>query len=180
MSTKQVVLREVARAGDIADKIVVGKLKWRDLFEKHTFFTQDYKYYLSIVSCSRSKEAQLLWSGLVESKVRLLVADLDNDELISIAHPFNKGFDRVHRCHNEKEIDAVMQGDLHYQAKEIKTETTDSANDPIHNAAAEGGGDNITVTNGASDEVDKVDVTTLHTTTYYIGLQLAESTIFLI
>ena len=175
LSTKQVCLKEVARAAEIADKIFLGKLKWSDLFVKHTFFTQDYKYYLSVVSCSRTKEAQLLWSGLVESKVRLLVADLDNDDLINIAHPFNKGFERVHHCRNETEIEAVMHGDLRYQAKNIVTETTESANNPIHNIAAEGGADDISMPNG-NGQVDIASVSTLYTTTYYIGLQLTERT----
>ena len=173
LSTKKIILRELGRGGDVTDKISVGQLQWKDLFERHSFFTKDYKYYLSIVSCSRTKEAQLLWSGLVESKVRHLVTELEHDELISIAHPFNKGFDRVHRCHSEDEIDAVMHGDLRYQAKDIKTETTDFTNEPKHNAVAEGGADNITILSKTTDHSnDGMAVTTLHTTTYYIGLEL--------
>ena len=173
LSTKKIILRELTRGGDITDKISIGQLQWEDLFERHSFFTKDYKYYLSIVSCSRTKEGQLLWSGLVESKVRHLVTELEHDELISIAHPFNKGFDRVHRCHNENEIDAVMHGDLRYQAKDIKTETTDATNDPKHNAVAEGEADNIAISSTGVDESSNgIKVTTLHTTTYYIGLEL--------
>ena len=173
LSTKKIILRELTRGGDITDKISVGQIQWKDLFERHSFFTKDYKYYLSIVSCSRTKDAQLLWSGLVESKVRHLVTELEHDELISIAHPFNKGFDRVHHCHTEDEIDAVMHGDLRYQAKDIKTETTDSTNDPIHNAAAEGGADNIAISNtDVNESSNGIGMTTLHTTTYYIGLEL--------
>lgn len=175
MSTRTIVTTELKRGGDLCDKIFTGKLAWEDLFIGHTFFTQDYKYYLSIVSSSRTKEAQQLWSGLVESKVRHLVGNLDHNELISLAHPFNKGFERVHRCHSDEGVLSIMRGDLTHQVKDIKTETTDATNDPKHNAAAEGIVEDIkqekavTETNGA-------EVKVLYTTTYYIGLQLSQRT----
>lgn len=50
VSTKTVILRELQRGGDIVDKIFMKQLKWSDLFARHTFFSQDYKYYLSITS----------------------------------------------------------------------------------------------------------------------------------
>ena len=175
MSTRTIVTTELRKGGDTCDKIFTGQLAWKDLFIGHTFFTRDYKEYLSIVSSSRTKEAQQLWSGLVESKVRHLVGNLDHNELISLAHPFNKGFERVHRCHDGEESIAVMRGSLSYQVKEVKTETTDATNDPRHNAAAEGvvtdiktdGGETITNGNGMIE---------LYTTTYYIGLNLSERT----
>ena len=174
MSTKQIILRELDRGGDVCDKIFTNQLQWKDLFGRHSFFTSGYKYYLSIVSCSRSKEAQSLWSGLVESKVRHLVSELDYDENVSLAHPFNKGFDRVHRCQNEDEVQAVINGDLRFQAKDIKTETTDASKDPKHNAAASGDADNLTMLDGAGNGTKTEDeVTTLYTTTYYIGLLLS-------
>jgi poly(A) polymerase len=173
LSTKKIILKELDRGGDIVDRIFTGQLQWKDLFEKHTFFTSGYRYYLSIVSCSRSREAQLLWSGLVESKVRHLVADLDNNEMINIAHPFIKGFDRVHRCRTQEEIDAVIAGDLRYQATDVGTETTDAVNDPAHNAVAQGEGDKIAMADNKNEVSSNGEsVTTLHTTTYYIGLEL--------
>ena len=174
-STKDTILRELKRGGDLVDNIFSKKLTWKDLFERHTFFTNDFKYYLSVVSCSRTKEAQLLWSGLVESKVRHLVTDLEHDELISCARPFIEGFERVHRCSNEEEIGAVMRGDLSYQAKDIKTETTEATNDPKHNATAEGEAADVDMTNGAPEtEANGTGYNTIHSTTYYIGLQLSQ------
>lgn len=175
LSTKDTILRELRRGGDVVDKIFTGQLTWKDLFERHNFFTSDFKYYLSVVSSSRTKEAQLLWSGLVESKVRHLVSELEHDELISCARPYIEGFERVHRCQNEEQINAVIIGDLRYQAKDIKTETTEAANNPKHNAAAEGEGLDVKLTNGASEtSTNGTEYTTLHSTTYYIGLQLSQ------
>jgi poly(A) polymerase len=170
LSTKAVILRELNRAGDIVDKIFVGQLQWSDLFARHSFFSQDYKYYLSITSSSTSKEAQSVWSGLVESKLRHLVGALDRKSSIEVAHPFPKGFERIHNCKSEKEIEAVKAGSTQYQAKGTKTETTDATKDPTHAAAAENGGESITVPEPV--QTNETNDYTLYTTTYYIGLEL--------
>jgi poly(A) polymerase len=143
-----VILKELDRANEIANSIVTGKKTWSDLFTKHTFFTKDYKYYLSIVSGSLTKEAQQIWSGLVQSKVRRLVAGIERLETgVKIAHPFNKGFDRVHLCKTSEEIDQVFQGNLQHQLTEEEIEKADIPKDA---------------------EYPRL----IYTTTYYVGLQL--------
>ena len=177
VSTKKILIRELERGGDITDKIFTGQLHWKDLFAKHTFFTKDYKYYLSIVAASRTKDAQHVWSGYVESKVRLLVVNLDNQGSIEVARPFNKGFERVHHCKNEEEIQAVINGDLKYQATDVKTETTDAVKDPKRAAAADGGAE-MKMPNGDSETSTTVENGTeihkVYTTTYYIGIELRQ------
>ncbi|MCJ1335654.1 polynucleotide adenylyltransferase [Bachmanniomyces sp. S44760] len=177
MSTKKIITRELMRGGDIVDKIFTGQSRWHDLFAKHTFFTQGYKYYLSIIAASRTKEAQLVWSGLVESKVRHLVTDLEHEATIELAHPFNKGFDRMHVCKDEEQIEAVISGDLQYQAPNTKTETTDSANDAKHKAIAEGDANNMQMPTGNGNTETTVNGEEKHmiyTTTYYIGIELVQ------
>lgn len=175
MSTKTILIRELERGRAITDKIFGGQLKWKDLFAKHTFFTNDYKYYLSIIASSRTKDAQKVWSGAVESKVRLLVTSLETQEAIAVARPFNKGFKRVHRCQNEDEIEAVLSGDLRFQATNVKTQTTDVANDPAHAAAAQGDADGMAIPDSNIDATTNEDgEQTIYTTTYYIGLELAQ------
>ena len=178
VSTKTIITRELERGGDVTDKIFTGQLQWKDLFTKHTFFTTDYKYYLSIVAASRTKDAQHVWSGLVESKVRLLVSNLDNQGSIAVARPFNKGFERVHHCKDEEEIEAAISGDLKYQATDVDTATTDATKDPKHGAAAEGGGEDMKMPNGET-ETTTIDANgeekhTIYTTTYYVGIQLRQ------
>lgn len=175
MSTKAVIIRELRRGRDITDKIFMGQLQWKDLFTKHTFFTDGYKYYLSIIASSRTKDAQHVWSGLVESKVRTLVASLENQESIAVARPFTKGFERVHQCKDENEIDAVLNGDLKYQAADVKTETTDAVNDPKHAAAAQGDADRMAMPSDTSEPTANEDSKhTIYTTTYYVGLEIAQ------
>lgn len=172
-STKQVIQRELKRGGNITDQIMMGKIPWKNLFEKHTFFTQDYKRYLSVVSASTTKEAQLLWSGLVESKVRLLVVSLESNASVQLAHPFNKGFERVHSCKTEEAIEEAKSGRLEHQIKE--TEISESAKDLGVGAvvkdepAINGRGEN-----GQTESKEEEGVTTVYTTTHYIGLELNE------
>ncbi|EFE43707.1 hypothetical protein TRV_01516 [Trichophyton verrucosum HKI 0517] len=170
MSTKAVILRELRRGGDMVDKIFVGQRRWSDLFARHSFFSADYKYYLSINSTSTSKEAQAIWSGLVESKLRHLVGALDRKSSIEIAHPFPKGFERVHICKTDEEVDAVKAGSMKYQADDTKTATTDETNDPTHIAAAENANENVGI--AEAEKPTGENKYTLYTTTYYIGLEL--------
>ncbi|KAF8863816.1 Poly(A) polymeras-like protein [Acephala macrosclerotiorum] len=163
-STMTVIQRELQRGGKIADKIMDGKEKWQELFTKHTFFTSGYKHYLTVLSASTTKEAQQLWSGFVESRVRILVGRLTEDTAISLAHPFNKGFNRAHRCRSDEEIDAVKSGSLAYYAKDIGTETTG------HGLAV--GASKDEGVNGDKNSADEENVTMVYTTTDYIGLEL--------
>lgn len=171
LSTKAVILRELQRGGDIVDKIFAKQLNWSDLFALHSFFTQDYKYYISITASSRTKEAESVWSGLVESKLRHLVGALDRKASIGVAHPYPKGFERVHSVSNEQEADAVIHGSTRYQAKGTKTETTDETNDPAHQAAAVNGAENRNAPEPPEQKQTNVSET-MYTTTYYIGLDV--------
>lgn len=170
-STKAVILRELQRGGDMVDKIFLKQLSWNDLFTRHSFFTNDYKYYLSITASSRTKEGESVWSGLVESKLRHLVGALDRKSVIAVAHPFPKGFERTHIVKNEEEMLAVKNGSTKYQAKGTTTEMTDETKDAAHQAAAEAGAADATVP-GLADKAPENNGQTVYSTTYYIGLEL--------
>ncbi|KAL7272501.1 polynucleotide adenylyltransferase [Rhizina undulata] len=156
-STKTIIIREMQRAADIMDKIMVGSYTWDKLFERHSFFTNGYRYYLSVVAAAKSKDELLGWSGLVESKLRHLVMKLEMLETIKLAHPFNKGFDKVHSCKTEEESIRVANGEFQAAGKQdgVKTEETDLQN-----------GD-ATPNNDEDEETIKV-----YTTTYFVGLEI--------
>jgi len=173
-------MKELKRASDIVSQIQFGKKKtWKDLFEKHSFFTEDYKYYLSVNCASRSKEAQQVWSGHVQSKVRRLVSAIENSDTgVAIAHPYVKGFSRVHRCKTEDEVDNILHGELKYQIDTTTEETTGIA-------AVLAGEDNDQAAAGVSEsedsekhdkmntpELDAEKNMIIYTTTYYVGLEL--------
>jgi poly(A) polymerase len=153
-STKEIITRELKRGGDIADRIMMGKAQWKGLFVRHTFFTEGYKYYLSVISASTTRDAQNIWSGLVESKVRLLVVGLEGHSSIALAHPFNKGLERVLECKSDEEIEKAKNGSLEFQMKEEPNEKSK----PDQTDA---------LANGSK-------TTFVYTTTHYIGLELQE------
>lgn len=176
-STKTIVEREMARASKIVDQIFIGKGQgennWSKLFQKHTFFTKGYKYYLSVVAASRTKDAQLKWAGAVEAKLRHLVMKLEMLECIALAHPFNKGFDRLHICKTEEDREKVASGDFNAGISKGKAEEVglgragvlDDENAQSNDSKAQQ--DSDVDANGSSDSDYEV-----HTTTFYIGLEL--------
>lgn len=193
-SHKEIIQRELNRAGKIAERIMSGKAPWKELFTKHTFFTQGYKYYLAIVVSSKEEEAHKIWAGFVESKVRLLVSSLERHQSIAIAHPFNKGFERWHKSQNDEQFEAIVEGSLAYQTKEKPTaeaKDTESAKIEPNGVAAEDS--KTTSEDGAKtasaketaksetgdDKKAKADdglasEAIVYTTTHYIGLELVE------
>ena len=60
------------------------------LFESPNFFSK-YRHFIVLEASSISEEDQLTWEGLVESKVRHLVANLER-EAISLAHVWPKNY----------------------------------------------------------------------------------------
>ncbi|TDZ29248.1 Poly(A) polymerase pla1 [Colletotrichum spinosum] len=118
-SAMTVIQQELQRGCDITDKIISGKTIWAELFTKHTFFTQGYKYYISVITASTDKEAHKIWSGYVESKVRVLVQGLEQHQSIALAHAFNKGHERRHKCRNDEEIQQVQAGNLSFLVNDL-------------------------------------------------------------
>lgn len=111
-STKAVIIREMERANLIVAGIMQGTQPWGKLFERQTFFTRDYRYYLRVTAAAKSAEEILKWSGLVESKLRHLVGRVEQVEPIKLAHPFNKSYDQKHVCDTEEDADRAADGDF--------------------------------------------------------------------
>lgn len=170
-SGKTIILKELKRGEAILKKIVANKLPWNALFDRHTFFTQDHRYYLNVISSSTSKDAALAWSGLVESKVRILVMKLEEQaDMIELARPFIKGYTRVHHIKNDAEAEEVKKGSVKYQVQETKA--TDETKGPARTVAAETG----TVVGNVKDAQAQTNGTgelqSIYTTTFYVGIEL--------
>jgi len=163
-----------------------GKAQWKDLFGKHTFFTEGYKYYLSVISASTTREAQNIWGGLVESKIRLLVLSLEGHDSIALAHPFNKGSERVHECHSEEEVEKAKSGSLQFLVKgeptasekpddKPKEENEGDVKKENDEETKKENGEDVKQENGEDEKKeDEPKTTMVYTTTYYIGLELKE------
>ncbi|KAI8966233.1 Poly(A) polymerase [Daldinia sp. FL1419] len=199
-STKEIIQRELRRGADLTDQIRAGRLAWKDLFVKHTFFTADHKYYLAVITTSTTKEAHKIWSGFVESKVRVLVGDLERHASVAIARPFNKGYERIHKVKNEQETEEVRNGSLAYLVQdgddnddtkvkngngaEANTEDETEQNPPIQAESGESMSFAMSFDMKSDTEDHKVKsedipnavppVSKIYTTTHYVGLELAE------
>lgn len=107
-STQKVILDEFKRGLDIMNGISTGSKTWSDLLEKHDFFHK-YKFYLCVVASTQSNyEDHVVYSGMVESKIRLLVQKLELVEGVELAHPYVKTFDSGFFCRDEAEVQAVI------------------------------------------------------------------------
>ena len=170
-SGKAMILKELKRGHEIVTNIFEAKATWHDLFTKHTFFTKDHKYYLSVIASSSDEDAAKAWAGLVESKVRHLIMQLENQaDMIELARPYIKGYKRIHKCANEEQLKKVKLGSTDFQVSE--TETTESNVPQIAVESQE-----APVVPEASSDAHPAETAsgfpkTLHTTTFYIGIDL--------
>ena len=152
-STKEIVMKELSRGAEITHRILQGSLSWSSLFERHRFF-HDYKFYLCVVAATKSSSAEhLKWSGMIESKLRLLVQKLEVTEGISLAHPYFKTSENSFVCTTDEEVTQVvnMYGTL---SGEDYTKTLSVPKHSLQDGE------------GSANEV--------HLTKLYIGLEIAE------
>lgn len=144
-STMSVMKDEFVRGSQILERIVMKRAEWSELFAKHDFF-QKYRYYLQIIASSGKSDDQLKWSGTVESRLRQLVMKLEFVDQLEVAHPFIKGFDQKHYCVDDTEVRAVAQGDVSPIIAKRKEE----------------------------DMKDVPGVSEVYTSTFYIGMKVAD------
>lgn len=83
-STLEVMKKEFDLSLSICKDIWSGKCSWERLFETPNFFGK-YRHFIVLEASSLTEEDQLEWYGLVESKVRHLVGNLER-EAIDLAH----------------------------------------------------------------------------------------------
>lgn len=109
-STKEVIMREFIRGVEITGQISKGDAAWSNLLERHKFF-HNYRFYLCVVVATKaSSDEHLKWSGMVESKLRLLVQKLEVTEGITLAHPYVKTFENAYICSSPEEAQSVIDG----------------------------------------------------------------------
>ncbi|KAH8279305.1 hypothetical protein KR026_005875, partial [Drosophila bipectinata] len=91
-STKKVILTEFNRGMNITDEIMLGRIPWDRLFEAPSFFYR-YRHFIVLLVNSQTADDHLEWCGLVESKVRLLIGNLERNPHIALAHVNPKCFE---------------------------------------------------------------------------------------
>ncbi|KAJ8926549.1 hypothetical protein NQ314_021065 [Rhamnusium bicolor] len=84
-STRTIMMEEFKVGLQITDDIMVGKSSWDKLFEPPPFFMK-YKHFIVLLVMADTADDHLEWCGLVESKVRLLIGNLERNQYITLAH----------------------------------------------------------------------------------------------
>ncbi|XP_071963960.1 poly(A) polymerase beta-like [Antedon mediterranea] len=90
-STKTVMEQELKKSLEITEEIVKNKVSWEKLFEPTNFFHQ-YKHYIVLSASAGSEKDHLKWVGLVESKIRILIGNLERNPVIKLAHVNPKSY----------------------------------------------------------------------------------------
>uniref|UniRef100_A0A4W4GIW6 polynucleotide adenylyltransferase n=1 Tax=Electrophorus electricus TaxID=8005 RepID=A0A4W4GIW6_ELEEL len=85
VSTRNIMVEEFKQGLAITDEILQNKAEWSKLFEAPNFF-QKYKHYIVLLASASTEKQHLEWIGLVESKIRILVGNLEKNEFITLAH----------------------------------------------------------------------------------------------
>ncbi|CAF1191243.1 unnamed protein product [Adineta steineri] len=84
-STQKIIVQEIKRGLNIVNKIISSKGEWKELFTGISFIER-YKHYIILLLSAPDQNQYLEWSGLVEAKIRLLIANLEKNMYIEIAH----------------------------------------------------------------------------------------------
>ena len=91
--SSRTIMQEAFKTGlDITNEIKEGKAPWSKLFEPPNFFAR-YKHFIVLLTVSQG-EHHLEWVGLVESKIRVLVGNLERNPVINRAHINIKKFSK--------------------------------------------------------------------------------------
>lgn len=100
LSTRTVMSDSYKLGLAISDDIMLGKLDWTKLFEPPNFFGK-YKHFIVLIATASTKEHHLEWYGLVESKIRLLIGNLERHNCIELAHINPESFSPIEQDPNE-------------------------------------------------------------------------------
>ncbi|TNM99769.1 hypothetical protein fugu_012802 [Takifugu bimaculatus] len=102
-STRTIMSEEFKYGLSVTDEILQGKAEWSKLFEPPHFF-QKYKHYIVLAASASTEENHLEWIGLVESKIRVLVGNLERNEYITLAHVNPQSFPGSKENRNENDF----------------------------------------------------------------------------
>lgn len=173
-STKAVLLTELKRGHQIMEDIYSGKKEWKDLFERHRFFSEQYQHYICIITAGRTKEAQQAWSGLVQSRLRRLITGIEQSDAnsVELVQPFNKGIDRQHECKSDEEREATLGGSLDSQIGQTKT--VDQSADVKVQAVVQGDAAALEAASNGDAGQQPAGIQPVWTTTFYLGIKLVE------
>lgn len=92
-STSKVIQMEFKEGMEITDEIMLEKATWDKLFQTPNFFTR-YRHFIVLLVSSSNADDHLEWCGLVESKIRILIGNLERNQHINLAHVNPKCYEK--------------------------------------------------------------------------------------
>ncbi|KAL4237602.1 hypothetical protein ACF0H5_002316 [Mactra antiquata] len=92
-STRKIMMDEFKEGLEVTSALCkLGEEgEWNKLFEPSNFF-QKYKHYIVLTCSAEEENSYLEWQGFIESKIRLLVGNLERNPFIQIAHVTPESF----------------------------------------------------------------------------------------
>lgn len=93
VSTSKVIQSEFKEGMETTDEIMLGKADWDKLFIPPNFFTK-YRHFIVLLVSSTTADDHLEWCGLIESKIRILIGNLERNPHINLAHVNPKCFEK--------------------------------------------------------------------------------------
>jgi poly(A) polymerase len=103
ISTSKVIQNEFKEGMEITDEIMLGKADWDKLFQPPNFFTK-YRHFIVLLVSSSTADDHLEWCGLIESKIRILIGNLERNQHINLAHVNPKCFEKSTGSAKEKGV----------------------------------------------------------------------------
>lgn len=92
-STSKVLQNAFKEGMEITDEIMLGNAGWEKLFQTPNFFLQ-YRHFIVLLVSSSNAEDHLEWCGLIESKIRILIGNLERNQHIILAHVNPKCYEK--------------------------------------------------------------------------------------
>lgn len=84
-STRQVITTEFKEGLYTMLEIANGKALWSKLFEEINFFSR-YRHFIALLCITQDEEDHLVFSSLVESRIRHLISSLERNPCINLCH----------------------------------------------------------------------------------------------
>ncbi|KGG50368.1 poly(A) polymerase [Mitosporidium daphniae] len=122
-STLRVMIAELERGAKICIEIENGHATWADLFAPSDFFAR-FRHFIQIVGVCKDQEKFKMWSGFVESKIRLLVLKLEQVMALVSAPPYPEGFEKTLYLQPDEHVFKYLQYLPQPDQQDVNKETT--------------------------------------------------------
>lgn len=119
-STSKVIQNEFKEGMEITDEIMLGNAGWEKLFQIPNFFLK-YRHFIVLLVSSSNADDHLEWCGLIESKIRILIGNLERNQHINLAHVNPKCYEKptsAVKKDKDKAIATVVESDKEKEKSE--------------------------------------------------------------